>query len=244
MSLAAKMLNLRPHLCGLNDTKELAAAADVEGHRGKGGEYYLLDFSRTLPPVKPDPHRYVNSHLYYLFRKEFVAGYSKSSLCSDAYSSFIINDPKAKEYNKFLFYFFFIFFFFFLVSFSHYSPLLVEILLKQQGFCLRKLSQNVPQIFVWFTKFFFFFFFFFFFLSLFIFFIPFSYHNFFQATLSSPPDCASLVRAMHRNGINLRYIGTFFFLLLLSSFLLFHLFFLSISLTHSLFFLRPCDKCH
>ena len=100
MDLAAKMLNLRPHLCGLNETKELASAADVEGHRGKGGEYYLLDFSRTLPPVKPDHHRYVNSHLYYLFRKEFLAKYSKKPLCSDAFSSFIINDPKAKEYNR------------------------------------------------------------------------------------------------------------------------------------------------
>jgi len=34
---------------------KLYSAADVEGHLGVDGRFYLLDFSRTLPPVKPDP---------------------------------------------------------------------------------------------------------------------------------------------------------------------------------------------
>ena len=83
----------------------LSSAADVEGHKGIDGEYYLLDFSRffllfpfsfllllfthpsfyrTMPPVQPDK-RYINGHIYYLFRKEFVRSYPKP-LCSDAFS--------------------------------------------------------------------------------------------------------------------------------------------------------------
>lgn len=33
----------------------LYSAADVEGHQGYDGRFYLLDFSRTFPPVLPDP---------------------------------------------------------------------------------------------------------------------------------------------------------------------------------------------
>ena len=54
-------------------------------------QFYLLDFSRTLPPVTPSP-TFVNGHLYRLFRQEFVAKYPHR-LCSDAYSGFIMHDP-------------------------------------------------------------------------------------------------------------------------------------------------------
>ena len=47
MEKAAVALNLQPHLCGLNKPLRLSSAADVEGHLGTDGEYYLLDFSRS-----------------------------------------------------------------------------------------------------------------------------------------------------------------------------------------------------
>ena len=93
----------------------LGSAADVEGHKGEDGKFYLLDFSRTFPPVNPDERfilllsssslfiiilllcyyystplclypfsiffspffRFLNGHLYQLFRREFVEAYHK-----------------------------------------------------------------------------------------------------------------------------------------------------------------------
>jgi tetratricopeptide (TPR) repeat protein len=96
---AAKRLNLKPHVCGVNEgrTKRLWAAADVEGHRGTDGKLYMLDFSRSMPPVTPD-RRMHNGHLYQLLRKEMVERYERP-LCPDAYSGFVINDPAAREHN-------------------------------------------------------------------------------------------------------------------------------------------------
>ena len=68
----------------------------VEGHLGHDGKFYLLDFSRTMPPFPPDP-RFVNSHLYHLFRREFVVKYPKP-LCSDSFSGFAQHDPSASTY--------------------------------------------------------------------------------------------------------------------------------------------------
>ena len=99
MEITAKRLNLRPHICGLkSQAKMLYSAADVEGHKGRDGRYYIIDFSRTFPPTEPD-NRYPCGHLYQLFRPEFLAQYS-TSLCPDAYSGFIREDPNRKEYNS------------------------------------------------------------------------------------------------------------------------------------------------
>jgi len=111
MTDAAKLLNLKPHVCGSvkgvserekektkkrekqrekkferekerekerkerkgltwreGQTKVLHSAADVEGHLGFDDNFYLLDFSRTFPPVTPDK-AFVNGHLYQLFRR-------------------------------------------------------------------------------------------------------------------------------------------------------------------------------
>ena len=93
-------LNLKAHTCGAQKrkTKVLYSAADVEGHLGLDGEFYLLDFSRTLPPVRPDS-RFLNGHLYQLFRREFVENYV-TPLCSDAYSGFVMHDKKREEHDK------------------------------------------------------------------------------------------------------------------------------------------------
>ena len=113
MHEAAGKLNLEDHFCGSSyrNAVKLSAAADIEGHRfislfplplppslllspfclshsshrGFDGKFYLLDFSRTMPPVMPKPDKYYNGHLFYLFRREFVRTNPKP-LCSDAYS--------------------------------------------------------------------------------------------------------------------------------------------------------------
>lgn len=30
----------------------------IEGHLGKDGKFYVLDFARTMPPEAPDPKRF------------------------------------------------------------------------------------------------------------------------------------------------------------------------------------------
>jgi hypothetical protein len=62
---AASRLNLVPHVCGLYEmnAKVLATAADVEGHVGTDGRYYMLDFARMFPPTTPDP-RIQRGYLY------------------------------------------------------------------------------------------------------------------------------------------------------------------------------------
>ena len=58
-----------PHLLFRSSLKRLWSAADVEGHLGLDGQFYLLDFSRTLPPTHPDPKKRL-PHLYEMFRSE------------------------------------------------------------------------------------------------------------------------------------------------------------------------------
>lgn len=52
---AAKMVNIKEHQCGMNvaTSRVLCSPADLEGHRGTDGRFYLLDFSRVLPPETP-----------------------------------------------------------------------------------------------------------------------------------------------------------------------------------------------
>ena len=75
MQDAAKRMNLASHLCGTGFAKKiLHSAADIEGHRGRDGRFYLIDFSRTFPPT--DPNRSIPfSHLFQvkflLFFKSF-----------------------------------------------------------------------------------------------------------------------------------------------------------------------------
>jgi hypothetical protein len=69
-----------------------------KGERGKGkGEEedqaviicdrYLLDMSRIFPPCAPNL-KFKHSHLYQLFRPEFVKNY-RTPLCSDGFSGFL-----------------------------------------------------------------------------------------------------------------------------------------------------------
>ena len=52
---AAKMMNIKEHKCGtrISTSNSLCSPADLEGHIGCDKRFYLLDFSRVLPPEKP-----------------------------------------------------------------------------------------------------------------------------------------------------------------------------------------------
>ena len=52
MEIAGGVLNLKQHTVGPNKVP-IVGPGDIEGHRGKDGRYYLLDFARTLPPEAP-----------------------------------------------------------------------------------------------------------------------------------------------------------------------------------------------
>jgi len=92
----AAELNIAPHRCG-NAGIILYSPADMEGHVGKDGRFYLLDFSRVFPPETPKPGIRM-AHLYRLLRPEFVKGYSLP-LCSDAFTRFI-SEPESVDLNN------------------------------------------------------------------------------------------------------------------------------------------------
>lgn len=95
---SAVKLGIRPHLCGLQSPVKLHSAIDLEGHRGRDGHMYLVDFSRTFPPEKPDL-KYKSGHLYQLLRPEFLRLYSKP-LCNDSFTRFVMHDPLKQEYVR------------------------------------------------------------------------------------------------------------------------------------------------
>lgn len=97
MSRTATHLNLAPHLAVPSPGVLLHSACDIEGHEGFDGRRYLLDFSRSMPPVSPDFSIH-NGHLFRLFRREAVRAYEKP-LCPDAFSGFISCDPNRRQFN-------------------------------------------------------------------------------------------------------------------------------------------------
>jgi hypothetical protein len=55
MMNVAKMLNLKPHKVGIQrpnvEGKIVHTCADIEGHYGNDGRYYVLDCARLFPPI-------------------------------------------------------------------------------------------------------------------------------------------------------------------------------------------------
>eukprot|EP01104_Vermistella_antarctica_P014754 TRINITY_DN469_c0_g2_i1.p1 TRINITY_DN469_c0_g2~~TRINITY_DN469_c0_g2_i1.p1 ORF type:complete len:931 (-),score=200.38 TRINITY_DN469_c0_g2_i1:64-2856(-) len=102
----AGKLNLKSHMAGLSKKKggapqEVHTAVDIEGHYGRDGRYYLLDFARTMPPELPDLGRkdFRTSHLFRLLRAELVCT-NPLPLCPDAFSGFIFSHNKFDEHNN------------------------------------------------------------------------------------------------------------------------------------------------
>ncbi len=100
LELAGQQLNLKPHVCGMTPeaSKLMYSCVDLEGHEGHDDRFYLLDFSRTMPPVTPARVK-TNSHLFEMFRAEFVAKYPRP-LSPDAYSRFTATQPDFERNNK------------------------------------------------------------------------------------------------------------------------------------------------
>ncbi len=95
---ASASLNLKLHEAG-KDRVVMATAVDIEGHLGKDSRFYLLDFSRVFPPVTPN-RQVEGSHLFQMFRPEFVKSFTLFPLCSDAYSNFTAGLPHAREHAE------------------------------------------------------------------------------------------------------------------------------------------------
>ena len=102
MKVAGQKLNLVSCLRGTHPPGVmLSAAIDVEGHIGDDARYYLLDFSRTMPPEAPREKvdRQPGDHLYRLLRPEFVLSNDRP-LCSDGFSNMIRAEPHRKIFNR------------------------------------------------------------------------------------------------------------------------------------------------
>lgn len=95
---ASASLNLKLHEAGPNNIT-MATATDIEGHVGRDGRFYLLDFSRVFPPVTPD-RDLPGSHLFRMFRPEYVRSFGLFPLCSDAYSKFTSDKAGFKEHTE------------------------------------------------------------------------------------------------------------------------------------------------
>ena len=69
MAEMSGQLNLKRHVCGAKKGKTMVldSAADVEGHLGLDEKFYLLDFSRTMPPVRPDPRFFFFFFFFFFF---------------------------------------------------------------------------------------------------------------------------------------------------------------------------------
>lgn len=100
MRRTAEILNVKPHVAGVDNatSKLLYSAADIEGHVGRDGRFYLIDFSRTFPCETVDRAE-SGSNLTKLFRAEFVRRYP-IPLCSDAYSGFVSSFEHSREVDE------------------------------------------------------------------------------------------------------------------------------------------------
>ena len=82
MQEAGRILNLKGHRVGPDETL-VYGPADIEGHIGSDGRFYVLDFARVAPPQPPVGR---GDQLFKLFRMEFVRRY-RVPLCSDGFST-------------------------------------------------------------------------------------------------------------------------------------------------------------
>jgi tetratricopeptide (TPR) repeat protein len=94
---AARKINIKPHMAGRRKAVEIWSPVDVEGHRGADGKFYLIDYSRVMPPEKP-VKGLRSAHMFRLLRPEYVKQYH-TPLCSDACSRFV-PESEVREHNE------------------------------------------------------------------------------------------------------------------------------------------------
>ena len=68
--------------------QSLAGPADIEGHLGKDGRYYVLDFARLMPPEAPPsrPLGYESRSVFFRFLRPELVIRHPSRLSSDAFT--------------------------------------------------------------------------------------------------------------------------------------------------------------
>eukprot|EP01130_Rhizamoeba_saxonica_P012948 TRINITY_DN5500_c0_g3_i1.p1 TRINITY_DN5500_c0_g3~~TRINITY_DN5500_c0_g3_i1.p1 ORF type:complete len:1652 (-),score=317.01 TRINITY_DN5500_c0_g3_i1:577-5034(-) len=93
---SAEVLNLKGHLVS---GQKLYSAGDLEGHIGRDGRFYLLDFARIFPPEPFSNRESARDAMVKLLRPELVRDF-KSPLSSDAYSGFSIDDPNREIHEE------------------------------------------------------------------------------------------------------------------------------------------------
>eukprot|EP01122_Echinamoeba_exundans_P007904 TRINITY_DN2521_c0_g1_i1.p1 TRINITY_DN2521_c0_g1~~TRINITY_DN2521_c0_g1_i1.p1 ORF type:complete len:1209 (+),score=237.81 TRINITY_DN2521_c0_g1_i1:47-3628(+) len=100
MEAAGMKMNLKPHYAGTNLDRKIVGPGDIEGHRSKDGEYYVVDFARVFPPEAslPTDPKEPGRILYKLLRPELVTRYEKP-LSSDALTGWGKRDPDSKLHN-------------------------------------------------------------------------------------------------------------------------------------------------
>ncbi len=105
LQLACQMLRLAPHNVAARNKSHarlLYSAADMEGHLGADGRFYLLDCSRAFPPTAPrvgdHPSRYLSLHM----RPEAVKKWSGGPpLSPDAFSNFRSgSNEETRQHNQ------------------------------------------------------------------------------------------------------------------------------------------------
>ena len=107
---ASEKLNLKPHMVEelgpRREKKLIYGPVDLEVHKGKDGRVYACDTARLFPPTLP-LNGVPGSHLYKLFRPEFVAE-NPTPLSSDSFSRFglenadLYNDDTKKAFIRLL----------------------------------------------------------------------------------------------------------------------------------------------
>lgn len=102
MNIVGETMNLALHEFHGHSVR---AAVDIEGHLGTDGRYYVIDLSRTCPPMIPNNFTSVKDavphfHLFQLMRPEFLQKY-KEPICSDCVSNFLpSNAPSTRKFNQ------------------------------------------------------------------------------------------------------------------------------------------------
>ncbi len=114
------MLHLCPHTVQARSrthSRVLYTAADMEGHLGTDGRFYLLDCARAMPPTAPrvgeHPSRYLSYHFRFLScvyvfqnlmiffcRPEAMRRWTGPPLSPDAFSNFKAVSPEETRRNN------------------------------------------------------------------------------------------------------------------------------------------------
>lgn len=93
MFSAGKKLNLKPHTFvpykQPDQTFSIVGPADVEGHVGEDGQFYMVDVARLMPAEAPHLalHRVPRSEFFHVLRPELVKKF-RVPLSSDAWTPF------------------------------------------------------------------------------------------------------------------------------------------------------------